>query len=187
MPLTIAVAISFGLRKLVSRESIYTLKLVRRGRNIPDAFRKNIQDLLRADQMMEKSVRTIAPSDMLSEVLKPGEKDRQIQYFMLKDGREIAGVIASDALSGSRQDAGKDVPVSEAAAPDIIIGSFVLVEGRMLYQDVLKEMYLKKASVAVVVDRLGDTPAEHVIGVVTEKMIIDLAEYNAELFAETSG
>jgi CIC family chloride channel protein len=187
MPLAIAVAISFGVRKMVSRESIYTLKLVRKGRNIPDAFRKNIQDWLRADQMMEKSVRVITPSSRLSEIARLGGEEGQIPYFILQDNSDIVGVIQKDAVFGSRGDSGKDMPVSEMITPGIINKSFVIVEGRTLYQDVLKEMYLRKASIAVVVDHLGNARAKQVIGVITQEMIIDLAEYNAELFADMPG
>ena len=38
MPMILAVATSVGVRRMLSRENIYTLKLVRRGRTIPKAL-----------------------------------------------------------------------------------------------------------------------------------------------------
>jgi CIC family chloride channel protein len=48
IPLTITVAISYEIRKILCKESIYTLKLARRGHSIPDAMRKNFHEALRA-------------------------------------------------------------------------------------------------------------------------------------------
>jgi CIC family chloride channel protein len=39
IPMTITVALSYGVRRLLSRQSIYTLKLVRRGHYMPEALR----------------------------------------------------------------------------------------------------------------------------------------------------
>ena len=38
VPMTITVAIAHGLRKMISNESIYTLKLTRRGHRMPSAM-----------------------------------------------------------------------------------------------------------------------------------------------------
>ena len=42
MPMILAVATSVGVRRLLSRENIYTLKLVRRGRYVPKALHANM-------------------------------------------------------------------------------------------------------------------------------------------------
>ncbi len=42
MPMILAVAMSVGVRRLLSRENIYTLKLVRRGHVIPKALHANM-------------------------------------------------------------------------------------------------------------------------------------------------
>lgn len=38
VPMIITVAISYGIRKALSPETIYTMKLARRGHNVPDAL-----------------------------------------------------------------------------------------------------------------------------------------------------
>ena len=38
VPMIITVAVSYGIRKAVSPESIYTMKLARRGHHVPDAL-----------------------------------------------------------------------------------------------------------------------------------------------------
>jgi CIC family chloride channel protein len=42
MPMIVAVAMSIGVRRVLSRETIYTMKLVRRGRTIPNARHANM-------------------------------------------------------------------------------------------------------------------------------------------------
>ena len=53
MPLILAVAASVGIRRLLSRESIYTLKLVRRGRRLPRALHANMFLVRHADEVMD--------------------------------------------------------------------------------------------------------------------------------------
>ncbi|MDD5236162.1 MAG: chloride channel protein, partial [Candidatus Omnitrophica bacterium] len=40
IPMTITVAISYGVRKVLCKESIYTMKLARRGHRLPDSMRR---------------------------------------------------------------------------------------------------------------------------------------------------
>ena len=56
MPLILAVAASIGVRRLLSRESIYTLKLVRRGRTLPKALHANMFLVRHAHEVMDRNV-----------------------------------------------------------------------------------------------------------------------------------
>ncbi len=53
MPMIVAVAMSVGVRRLLSRENIYTLKLVRRGQAIPKALHANMFLVRRAQEVMD--------------------------------------------------------------------------------------------------------------------------------------
>ena len=63
MPMIVAVALSVGVRRLLSRESIYTMKLVRRGHVIPKALHANMFLVRRAKEVMETDV-VLAPAEM---------------------------------------------------------------------------------------------------------------------------
>ena len=52
MPMIIAVAFSVGIRRLLSRENIYTLKLYRRGHVVPKALHANMFLVRRARDVM---------------------------------------------------------------------------------------------------------------------------------------
>ena len=59
IPMAITVAVAYMVRKLIMTESIYTLKLVRRGHFMPDAFQTNYIYLKRARDLMQKRFATI--------------------------------------------------------------------------------------------------------------------------------
>lgn len=56
MPMIIAVAISIGCRRVLSRENIYTIKLVARRHFIPKALHANMFLVRRAEDVMDKEV-----------------------------------------------------------------------------------------------------------------------------------
>src|SRR6202035_4666646 len=56
LPMILAVAFSLGARRLLSPQSIYTLKLVRRGHPIPNALHANMFLVQNAAQVMETDV-----------------------------------------------------------------------------------------------------------------------------------
>ncbi|MGH7087518.1 MAG: chloride channel protein, partial [Stellaceae bacterium] len=60
MPMIVAVALSVGVRRLLSRESIYTLKLFRRGHVIPKALHANMFLVRPAREVMDTDV-VVAP------------------------------------------------------------------------------------------------------------------------------
>ncbi len=53
LPMILAVALALGVRRLLSRENIYTLKLVRRGHPIPKALHANMFLVRSAAEIMD--------------------------------------------------------------------------------------------------------------------------------------
>ena len=62
MPIIIAVALGIGVRRLLSRENIYTIKLVARGHLIPKALHANMFLVRHAEEVMDHSV-LVLPAD----------------------------------------------------------------------------------------------------------------------------
>ena len=62
MPSIVAVALAIGIRRLLSQENIYTIKLVGRGHFVPKALYANMFLVRRARDVMQKDV-TILPAD----------------------------------------------------------------------------------------------------------------------------
>ena len=72
LPMILAVALSVGVRRLLSRENIYTLKLFRRGHVIPKALHANMFLVRRAKEVMETDV-ILALTDMTFNAFLPGQ------------------------------------------------------------------------------------------------------------------
>ncbi len=60
MPIIVAVALSIGVRRLLSRENIYTTKLVTRGHVIPKALHANMFLVRHAEEVMDRDVVAVA-------------------------------------------------------------------------------------------------------------------------------
>ena len=63
VPMTTTVAIAYGVRKMISNESIYTLKLTRRGHRMPSAMQANIQYMKPARELNHAGIVRL-PADM---------------------------------------------------------------------------------------------------------------------------
>ncbi len=61
IPMTATVALSYAVRRLLSKESIYSARVVRRGRMLPEALHADLQRLKKAREVMERNV-VIVPS-----------------------------------------------------------------------------------------------------------------------------
>ena len=98
LPLTVTVAASNGMRAFLSRETIYTLKLTRRGHFMPKALRTDFQYLKSARSIME------SPPAILSCSMSVGDFARLVSgedapSFLVEDRERILGMVtARDAL-----------------------------------------------------------------------------------------
>ena len=63
MPMIIAVAVSIGVRRMLSRENIYTIKLVGAGHFIPKALHANMFLVRHAHEVMDQIV-LVLPAEM---------------------------------------------------------------------------------------------------------------------------
>ncbi|MGA8381522.1 MAG: chloride channel protein, partial [Stellaceae bacterium] len=101
LPMILAVAAALGIRRLLSRENIYTLKLVRRGHPIPKALHANMFLVRRASEVMDRNFLT-APVDLgLGAFLRqPGHGGAMLHVLVTRNER-IAGVLRINA--GLRQ------------------------------------------------------------------------------------
>jgi CIC family chloride channel protein len=121
LPLMFACTISLVISALLSRESIYTLKLVRRGVNIYGGKELNVLRGLKVSQVMLPVIEQVSPSASLTEVVSRmmggshshlyvvGKENRILGHISLENLRPILNdydtlgdvVIASDLMDSS--------------------------------------------------------------------------------------
>lgn len=97
VPMTITVAIAYGVRKMISNESIYTLKLARRGHRMPSAMQANIQYMKPARDLKHAGVVRLPASMTLPElaIMLPSYPDDAC--LVVAEAKQIVGVITMTA------------------------------------------------------------------------------------------
>jgi CIC family chloride channel protein len=98
LPLMFACTISLVISALLSRESIYTLKLVRRGVNIYGGKELNVLRGLKVSQVMLPVIEQVAPSASLTEVVTRMMGSSHSHLFVVSNENRILGHISLENL-----------------------------------------------------------------------------------------
>jgi CIC family chloride channel protein len=177
IPTTLTVALSYGVRKLIISESIYTLKLVRRGHDLPQALQSNFQYLKRARTMMETSVGVVSSSSTLQEFARTVVVQPTIAYFLVEEQGVVRGIIAREAALKVLEQPGKSITVGEIATTD-----YVTVTENSTFFNILTRMRAVQAVVAPVGRRSDTNSVDNVQGLITKSQIVGSMEEAVELF-----
>ena len=178
IPMTITVALSYWIRKALSSESIYTLKLARRGHYMPASLKADFQYMKRVKDIMEKPL-VIDPQLTLGEFAELVSEKKNVSHYLVADEAGIRGVIANSAALNALNDSNAEKPVGEIADRNYLI----VDEGTTIF-DVLTSLRTRSADVALVADNPNaDCPGE-IKGVLTKLTIAKAAEDAVELFTD---
>jgi CIC family chloride channel protein len=166
VPMAATVAVSYGVRWLVSEETIYTEKLVARKHYVPKALRADFHHLERARDVMDTGVEHV-PAHLPAEEL--GERMRQdpaVHYILTEREGRVAGVIPAGEIARLTLSGTQGTPVGEIAAT-----RYVLVHEEMAFLDVLEAMQGERAGVALVVEGARVDPGAPIVGVIDRKCV----------------
>jgi chloride channel protein, CIC family len=169
MPIIVAVALSIGVRRLLSRENIYTVKLVSRGHVIPKALHANMFLVRHAEEVMDRDV-----------VLLPAETDfaaflRQtsaggFRHIVVTRGDRIIGVLRVN----TELRLGLEGAYSGVRLGDIAQKNFTVSRAQDVVFDVVERMWRRSASMSIVTKGSGRLPrATHVVGMISKEHIAD--------------
>lgn len=169
VPLVVAVAIALGFRRMIISETIYTSKLVLRGRHIPKERHSNMFMVHPVREIMTSDQLYIDASLRISEAIEKIGPSPAAKPLVVMEGDRIAGVIPDvTALYAVAGDQG------HKALKDVITEDFVVVVDDMNMYDVIKRMERRKARAAVVVRPCRGVPRQDdVRGVITKSHIAD--------------
>lgn len=177
LPLTVTVAASNAIRAMLSRETIYTLKLVRRGHLMPNALRTNFQYLRQAKSIME-SPQAILPGSMpvsdFAKLVSQGDSP----VFIVENGKSILGVVSSkDALKFF------DAPTGKTLG-DLAEKKYITIsEGSPVFE-ILSRMRTEGTSTAIVVPKGKPLTNGNVLGVITREQMADIMEQSLMFYEE---
>jgi chloride channel protein, CIC family len=173
LPMILAVAAGLGVRRALSRENIYTAKLVPRGHAIPKALHANMFLVRAAKDVMEKDFVLVPAETRLDQFLRMPEHNAGMRHVIITHGVHIAGVV--------RINAGLRTGMAELETGitfgDVANRHFTIVRENDVAFDVIVRLWRRSGVMALVVHQ--NAPGFHVprpadvIGVITKEHVAD--------------
>ncbi len=169
MPSIVAVALAIGVRRLISQENIYTIKLVGRGHFVPKALHANMFLVRRAHEVMQTDV-TILPADSdFDAFLRRHVNESGFRHVVVTRGTHIAGVVRVN--TSLRR--GVEAAYSGIHFADVAQNKFTIAREADVMFDVVQRMARHEAIMAVVVkDRSRGRPSD-IVGIISKEHIAD--------------
>jgi CIC family chloride channel protein len=183
LPMILAVAVSVGIRRVLSHENIYTLKLVRRGHVIPKARHANMFLVRHAGEVMDKDI-IVAPADMtFDELLARPDNNGRLRHVVVGDEGRILGVLrVNTSFRSARTGAQSGLTLRDLASRD-----FTIVGETDVVFDVIRRLSRRKAIMALVVkDQQGVPRADDVLGVISKEHVADSVAASIEVYPVAS-
>ncbi|MGB8334991.1 MAG: chloride channel protein, partial [Desulfobacterales bacterium] len=179
VPMTITVALSYGIRKMLSPQSIYTLKLARRGHYMPSNFLSNYHLVLRARDIMVKDIRILpAPTTVDDYVQSLSSKPPTLNAVVEESGT-ILGIFGEEQAMRSIAEHGGKESIGEISDKNYVK---VLPDTKVF--DIVEMLRAQKATVALVLNDPEDFSTKNIIGLVDKNRILDTMEESIDFFSE---
>jgi len=169
MPMIVAVAMSIGVRRVLSRETIYTMKLVRRGRAVPKARHANMFLVRSAREVMDADIQVLPAEASFDDYLRQPEHAGRLRHVVVTDKGHIYGVIRVN--TGIRR--GLEAAHTGVSLGDVASRNFTVVREDETAFDVIRRMWRRNAIMAVVVRGRGVPRGSDVAGVITKEHVAD--------------
>ena len=169
MPIIIAVALSIGVRRLLSRENIYTIKLVTRGHMIPKALHANMFLVRHAEEVMDRDVVVLPAETDFAAFLRQTSAGGFKHIVVTRDDR-IVGVLRVN----TELRIGLESAYAGVLLGDIAQKNFTVARAGDVVFDVVERMWQRRASMAIVTKTRGRTPrGKDVVGMISKEHIAD--------------
>lgn len=160
IPMIIAIAVALAVRRLVTIETLYTIKLVKRGHLIPQAMQANMFLVRHAADIMDRNIQILPETTRLSSLSHADES----HVLVTREG-QVTSILPKTIIvqPGSQTLAGM-------AQQD-----FIVVNSQEVAHEVIQQMWDKNVGVAIVV---GGEVSNHplgtdVTGVITKAQLAD--------------
>lgn len=173
LPMILAVAAGLGLRRALSRENIYTAKLVGRGHVIPKALHANMFLVRAARDVMETRFLLIPSETRIDTFLQQPENRGGMRHVIVTTGDRITGAVRiNTGLRSTTAELGSSVTFGDVANQ-----RFTIVRESDVAFDVIIRMWRKNGVMALVVreskSRFHVPRAGDIVGVITKEHVAD--------------
>ena len=178
LPMILAVAFSVGVRRVLSRENIYTLKLYRRGHVIPKALHANMFLVRRAKEVMDTDVVLVPNTMTFDSFLARSDHGGRMRHVVVTEGNRILGVLrVNTALRTASEGTRSSATLGNLASRD-----FTIVREDDIVFDVIQRIWRRRAGMALVVRGRGVPRAENVVGVITKEHVADSVASSIQVY-----
>jgi CIC family chloride channel protein len=179
-PMIIAVAFSVGVRRLLSRENIYTLKLFRRGHVVPKSLHANMFLVRRAREVMATDIVVLPAETRFDEFLRmPGDRVG-MRHLLVTSGDRIVGVQQIDTSLWH----GLENSSIGTTLGDVANRRFVVAREDDIVFDIIRRMWRRDAFMAIVVAGRGIPRAGNVRGVIGKEHVADSVAASIQIYPE---
>ncbi len=178
LPMILAVALALGVRRMLSRENIYTLKLVRRGHPIPKALHANLFLVRSAAEIMERDVLVLDEATPFAAFQDMAAAQGGLRHVVVtRDGKIVGGLRVNTDLRTALG----------AAAGGVLLGSlvrpnFTTVRESDVAFDVITNIRQRRAAMAIVISRPRGADPERVLGVITKEHVADTVARSVQIY-----
>jgi chloride channel protein, CIC family len=177
LPMIIAVAFAVGVRRLLSRENIYTLKLFRRGHVVPKALHANMFLVKRAREVMATDF-ALVPAEASFDAFLHANDQGGMRYVLVTSGDHIVGVQRVN--TGLHQ--GLEGAHTGVTLGDIANRNFVVARENDIVFDTIRRMWRHGAFMAVVVGGGRIPHPRDVKGVISKEHVADSVAASIQIY-----
>ncbi len=180
VPMTITVAISYGVRTLISKQSIYTLKLQRRGHAIPNALQANLAFIQKAGEIMDVRYSTLQAAMSVREFIDKAASFTKSEFFIVDTDGKPTGIFTLD-----------DAVKAKNTSPDGRLGditniNFIVVSENAPLTVVMEGLRKRNAKFILVTRESFSPMIGDILGILPKERIIDTLVEQGELFSSDS-
>jgi CIC family chloride channel protein len=169
MPMIIAVAVSIGIRRVLSSENIYTIKLVARRHFIPKSMHANMFLVRPAEDVMEKDFLLLPGGMRLDQFLAMPAQHGKLRHVVVMERDKIIGTLrVNPLLRQGLEGAYIGLTLKEAAGRD-----FTLSRKDDTMFNVIGRMWRRHASTVIVVKNKSVPHEGDIVGVITKDHLAD--------------
>lgn len=175
IPMTITVAVAYGIRKALCSESIYTLKLSRRGHHLPDALQTNISYVSQAAEAMNTNFECL-PGEMTVAEFQSARSSQSsdTSLFLVKeDGRTVGLLRLCDIAEHCRN--------SDRTMGRIALKNYLTAPANELLFQLVSRLREENAQAAVVVSHEDEN---RIVGLIFKEQLADVWLKSHEFFAD---
>jgi CIC family chloride channel protein len=166
IPITLTVALSSGIRRLITRQTIYTLKLARRGHLMPEALRADLSELKSIKGMMNTHLVWLPATTTLRQLSRIVASHPDSEDFLVEQDGKLLGIVSADKALDAWGSEGENVTLDQ-----IISSDFILTQEDVTVFRLLSRMHEHNVSKAIVTKSPSSTAVDNIIGLVCQQQI----------------